>query len=213
MVTVYVNSVQRDSVQGRHKQMYIVNDPRSNQEYKTQKNQHRVPGAADNYKFTYSVSKGEFLTGLDEIVLNDWFGLEDHVYPSNWIGESEIIKKQKEITLQTKYEILDNVPKGTYSSKPQNDLIFTWVSKMGAELPKSNSMTESFKITLYPDRVNIFRDDNSRGRLAIQLINNCPQIAPSKNEINPAIHRYYISSENESETERVNKADQINEAI
>ena len=215
---VFVNPVPRIPTQGRDKQTYTIIDPKTGDLIVTQgMNKTKEFGAATEISFQYNSVTGRIQTGLDIAVTNPFYGLEpEEVILSNNLSHqwreiiSEIVKK-KEIKKQTLFEIYDDVEPGYYTSEVAGGVTIFNFSKF-AKAPEKTNFLQNFKIILY-DGPNRFTDETSRGRLAIQLIENHESIAKSRNLANPGIHSFYISEQHEAEKELEKKQDIINRAI
>ena len=207
MTVLFISPVPKVSAQGRDKQTYSFYDSTIGQVKSSGKliGNTRAKDAQVVLKFTPNFDTLEYKTGLDEKILNPYKGNTEMGFPEN-------IVNQEYITLQTFYEIQDGVPFGTYTSKMKsnaNIFNFSFLNK-NAVLPEV-TFIENFQLTLY-DRVNRFDDTTARGRFAILLLKNHPRIAASKQVMNPVVHQFYISSENEAVEEQRKKQDLIDTA-
>lgn len=201
--TMFVNPVERISVQGRHEQMYINSTGDMKPMKRTMAND-----TYKKYHFPLDSNTGKLRTGLDETISNPYFGRnpKELAVGSNWREKIKDIVEKREITKQTYFEILDNREEGFYNS----DAMSFSLRKRGPN--DKQTFLQGFSIILY-DRPNPFSDDTPRGRLAQQLVKIHGRIAPSKAEANPGRHHFYISEENEAAVERTRKQDIINDAI
>lgn len=215
---LYVSPVERVPSQGRDRQVYSFIDPATNQLVQTKAmRKTRETGTEAVYAFQPSYSQNKYLTGLDERIKNPFqdASIDDlmnkYNLPVEWRKELEKIITFSEITKQSYYEILHGQVPGFYTSalNPLNS-IFKASGKKREEI-KETTFIDRFTITLY-DGSNRFTDETPRGALAIQLIKNHPRIAPDKKSVNPVVHHYYISEENEAEMEKMRKQDLIDDA-
>lgn len=121
----------------------------------------------------------KLLFGLDEMVDNPLY--KEKTAPTQY---KEVVPEEK-ITLQQWLEIKFVVPFGTYT-----------------EMKSSKKMDPNAKLTLLEefflaleDRSYVFTADTIEGCLAIQMLKNHKMVAPSKSEINPTHHLFYIGQE------------------
>lgn len=216
--TIFVNPVPRISPQGRDKQTYSFIDPKTGELVVTQNmNKTRELGVGVVYSFKYNPVTNKLQTGLEEVIRNPFYELEvsdimeQYGLSYNWTEPLKGIIKQSEIKKQTYFEILDNVNPEYYSSEIKGNVTIFNMTK-STRIPEDPNFLQRFSVVLY-DGPNRFSDDTPRGRLAIQLIKNHNKIAHSKRDVNPAVHDFYISEENEAAIEKAKKQDIINEAI
>ena len=215
---LFVSPVERVASQGRDRQIYSFIDPKTQQLIQTRAmKKTRETGTEAVYAFQPSYSQNKYLTGLDERIKNPFQDgdvnslMNEYNLPIEWRPELEKIITYSEITKQSYYEILHNQVPGFYTSafNPVNS-IFKSLGKSKADI-KDTTFIDRFSITLY-DGANRFTDETPRGAMAIQLIRNHPKIALSKKDVNPVVHQYYISEENEAEMEKMRKQDIIDDA-
>ena len=152
-------------------------------------------------------------TGLDELVINPYYNktlseIPDSNKPSGeWLSNYEDLKREELISLQTLFEALDGVDKGTYKSVKNRPLMNQPFKK-----DVENSYTESFKGIFYYD-TNVISNATSRGRFLIQLCKNHPEIALSKDTVNNSIHRFYISTIDEEAQNKLAQRKFIRKAL
>ncbi len=218
-VRIIVKPVPRESVQRRHLTPVKIFDSVKKQFVDTGhvSGKTKARGATDILRFVPEREKGRFRTGLEQFVDNefkgaDWmevkgrFNLSDQWTPLL----PEIVDKDK-ISRQQWFEILDGVDPGYYSSVMHQDLRST--STVFSNDPKrARTAIETFEVILH-DGANTFHTDTSRGRLAIQLLKNHPEVALSREVVNSSYHNWYIAEENEEELDRVKLDNLENEAI
>lgn len=219
--TVHVLPVDRLSPQGRHNQVYSVID--ANQELVSTKAMKKTKeeGVIEVIDFPKSLSKNKLLTGLDELINNPFKGLNPNevietygLNSSRWFNTMEKIVSIDKIKKQTYYEIIDGVDEDYYNSKCTFDMMNprTYLNK-----DKEKTFLEGFNIILYP-RPNSFSSDTPRGRLSIQLLLEqsklgSSKIAPSKFDVNPSTHNWYLVFDNEEEIEVEAKRDLLKKAM
>lgn len=209
---IYLNVVPRESAQGRHNQQVIYQDSAGRELVRKKRNKSKEDSISMRFTFIYDPRTGKYRTGLDEKIINPFPGT-DFRPGSYWVEDWDNILKQDELSLQTYYEILDNMPKNAYTSVPAGPFVFTSVNSALASKQTQLNYLETFSIELHPNITNVFTTDTARGRLAIQMCKNHPLIAINKDVANPALHEYYIAEENESAIEKEKQEDLINEAI
>lgn len=219
--TVHVLPADRLSPQGRHNQIYSVID--ANQELVSTKAMKKTKeeGVIEVIDFPKSLSKNKLLTGLDELINNPFKGLNPNevietygLNSSRWFNTMEKIVSIDKIKKQTYYEIIDGVDEDYYNSKCTFDMMNprTYLNK-----DKEKTFLEGFNIILYP-RPNSFSSDTPRGRLSIQLLLEqsklgSSKIAPSKFDVNPSTHNWYLVFDNEEEIEVEAKRDLLKKAM
>jgi hypothetical protein len=219
---LFVNPVSRIATQGRDKQTFNIIDP-ATQEIIVVKgmNKTREFGTASEYSFPFNPRTNRIVTGLDYSIPNPIYQLspdevmEKYGLSLQWRSILDNVVKQAEIKKQTWYEILDDVAPDYYTSEVAGNMTIFNAGKNMKDAPKPNFL-QGFKIILY-DRPNRFEDDGtartSRERLAIELIKVHDRIAKNKQEANSSKHHFYISEENEAETEKMKKQEMIDDAI
>lgn len=197
----FVNPVARHSYQGRHTQSYIQRDPKTGEITGTSPmNRSMAAGSTVTLSFNIDKNRNKLVTGLDEVIDNPLKGqdrnevVSKHNLTTEWDSKIDFILDSDKITLQTYYEILAGVNPDTYTSNIQGDMLRVGLSDTRPELTE----LQKFKITLYP-RSNRFTSATPRGRLALQLLKYQRRIAKSIEDVNSAIHLFYISEENEAE--------------
>jgi hypothetical protein len=211
-----VKPVQRQSVQNRHQIVYNRFNPQKKQiDASIVTNKIKAKSAAETYFFTKNETKTRIQAGLEQMVVNPFKGFsplklrQDYSLTTNWDNLLIEIVKQDYISLQTKFEILDGVEPDYYTQK------VTPKKTRDGILPEAEApltFLESFKFTFY-DRTNVLTNETTRGRFAIQLVENHPAFADKKESINNNAHRFYIAEVNEDEVDYLNKEDVINDCI
>ena len=213
--TIFVNPIPRISAQGRHKQMFVVQQTTGEFMPTAGMGKNKEFDVPSEYSFRLNTSTNKLITGLDKMIENPFKGLdpsnilEDYSLSQDWLSQLQQIVKQDQIKLQTKYEIIDNVGYNFYTSDVAYNM---FSSNWKANIDKPKNFLETFKIILY-DRPNMFTDETPRGRLSLALIKNHPKIAKTKIEGNTAVHDWYISEENEAQMEKAKKRFIIQDAI
>jgi len=224
---IYVSPVPRTSVQGWDKVNYVIYKKGSNEIVSSSRGGAtkafgRDGAAHETFMFPIDYTSMKVVTGMDEMMDNPLFKLDVkeiraayNVVTSHWSDELlEKLSESPRISKQTFFEIKHNTRPGYYTDEVKGGTIF---DTRDLEMVKNNpdyapSFLQKFKFTFY-DRANRITDETPRGTLAQLLTEIHPAIANSKSEINTAVHRWYISEENEAEMERVKKQDIIHEAI
>jgi hypothetical protein len=167
----------------------------------------KATGATDRLTFVGDREKAVFKTGLLEMVTNPFSKVTvdelrgRYLLPNTWTDE--LLKKVSEaeqISRQTEFEILDGVDYNFYTSSMPRDMMGSSVMPMTAKRDKS--FIEAFSVTLVAG-ANTFTTDTSRGRFAIQLFRNHPEVAPDLQSVNTSTHRWVVAQENEEVIEVV----------
>lgn len=211
---LFVSPVPRIPTQGRDKQRFMVKDPKTGEVIPGKSlNKTRADGTTVTLPFLIDHQRNKYITGLDELIPNPFFGLKEsevlstYNLSSKW---SELIPKiitQPQISRQTHFEIVDGVDPDFYTSSVKHGTMFSFKPHQLNKLAdQERSYISQFNIVLF-DRPNRFVDDTPRQKMAIQLIKNHPSIAPNRELANPAEHLFYISEENEAEMEKMRKQD------
>ena len=215
--TLYVSPVPRMPSQGRDKQRFSVIDPKTKELTVTKSlNKTREVGTSVTLKFPLDHLTNRYVTGLDELIPNPFYGLEVDVVYSNhnlsprWMDAIGKIVKQQMISRQTYYEIIDGVEPDHYTTVAKNGTMLNF--QPNQLFNREPTFIEKFSVEFF-DRPNRFTDDTPRQRMAMQLIKIHNRIAKSKEEANPAEHLFYISEENEAEMEKMRKQDIIDAAL
>lgn len=216
ITTLYVNPVPRISAQGRHKQMFHINTITGEPIPTVAMQKNKEFGVPSVYCFQKNPLTNKLQTGLNTMIPNPFHGLEPeyvvetYSLSQDWLAPLASIVKQEQIKLQTKFEILDNVPIGRYTDEIRSGNLFTSTSNI--KPLQEPSFLETFNLILY-DQPNRFTDETPRGRLAIALIKVHNKIAKSKQEMNTSIHDWYVSEEAEAQIEKTKKREVIENAI
>lgn len=219
--TIHAVPVERMSPQGRHNQVYsFINEQQELVQTRTMKRT-KEENVITKVDFPRSSSRNKILTGLDELIKNPFYGMDANelletysLNSSSWRESLEKITSLEKIKKQTYYEVLDGVDEDTYTSKVTYD-ITNPSSYRGKD--KEKNYLEQFSVILYP-RTNSFSSDTPRGRLAIQALLEqakigSSKIAPSKLDVNPSTHEFYLTVDNEEEIEKTTKRDMVKKAM
>lgn len=187
---VYIHSVPRESIQGRH--LYQGEGGKLQPKAKAK-------NAAHTFKIALNRNTGLLNTGFDRLVTNLWYAAseEESGLPTDWFGTK--IWTKKEIPLQIYLEIKHNKKPGEYTSK----------------LPPLFSFSEPtdlqrFSYVLY-EGANILDLSKPKQELMYYLSLASKVIANSQDEIT-IDSLFYVSQINESEERRANKNEIIEEA-
>lgn len=204
---VYVNPVPRQSAQGRDKQVYSFSLSSGQLVNTVPMKKTKEFGVGSEYQFLIDYKRNKLVTGLDVMMINPFVDYTEEQLRSefslsaHWSKErlNDIISAA-ELKKQTYFEIVADVKEGFYDS----DVKATIFSHKDIKTMPEPSFLQKFKIILY-DRPNVFTTETPRGMLAIQLIENLPNVAKNKSIVNSAFHDFYISEENEAEVEIMKK--------
>lgn len=194
---IFISPVERVSALGRDRQVYTYIDEQT-KELKTGQPMRKTKAQDAGVTLTFipDYENLRYITGLWEEIENPYY--EDPNVP-------ESISKSKKITKQNLLEIKHNVLLNTYTSQMTGGGIFK-ASRSKEKV--ETTFIEKFAVVLY-DRPNRFTDETPRGELAITMLKNHPRVAPSKDEVNPSLHWFYISQENEEISEQMKRQDLI----
>jgi len=215
---IWVNPVERNSPQGRHKQMYVtkIGDVATPV---TSMRKSRENGTTVEYSFPYNAGKNKLHTLLDRVIVNPLQGLnaEDvinayNVHP-DYQKQLDFILDQKKITEQTLLELKHGQAPDFYSDR---------VSYTMLNLPSDinrfeDEMTylQQLKLILYP-RPNMLTNETPRQELLIKMVEalvDADIIAKSSTEYNSSLHDFYVSEDNEQEVNYARSRERIEEAI
>jgi len=212
--TIYVNPVERPSAQGRHKQTYNVitgQGAKPTVSMKKVKEENTVA----NYKFLINPRTNKLQTGLDKPIPNPFYELspeqvmESYNLSQEWRKHIEKLVHQVNIKEQTYMEIKHNVSPGFYTDKVKYTMIN--LPSDFKKLDEGKTYLQDLKLILYP-RPNRLTTETPRQELLIKMVENHNKIAKNKRDINPSLHDWYISEENEGEMEKAKTKEIIEEA-
>ncbi len=212
VTTMFIDPVQRTSVQGRASYTYVtpsgeaINAGRS-----------FAKDVSKMYNFPSSSDNTSVVTKLKRMVDNPWYGKEtsnvndglpEHYHVgADWMNQVERLVKDPQITKQLELEVRFNKPEGFLTDK--KNLHYNLKSRSADVQP---NYLETFKAILY-DRSNRFDDTTLRSALIMELAKVSKKIAESKALVNPSKHDFFISTEDEAVIEKNHKQDIINDAI
>ena len=212
---LFVNPVERISVQGRHKQVYTINSSMGVVPTVSMKKTKEL-GTTFSLQFLPNPQTGKLQTGLNVMISNYILKDRDPQEVIDQYNLSELwrdiipkIVKQDNIKKQTWFEIKHGVDPNYYTDE------YTYsMTRMPTDLKKWGEKTflQGFKYILYP-RPNRITNESPRQELAIEAIKNCPLVAENKNIVNSAYHEWYISEENEAEVEKARRRESIEDAV
>ena len=211
---IWVNPVKRTSPQGRHKQVYSFIDSNNNLVATRSMDKIKEDNVTETFYFPRHPDTNRLVTGLNKMIDNPFYGgTPDETKVSQNLGDEwekilPVIVNNPKIKKQTYYEILDGVAPNYYT----DETTYTITEPLSYQKGQKRTYLEEFKVILYP-RPNIFKSDSSRGRLAIELFHVLNKVAKSHDQINPALHDWYISEENESMQENKKKRDIYQKAM
>lgn len=212
--TLWINPVERISLQGRHKQVYTINTGSGIMPTVSMHKSKELNTTAE-YAFPVNYQTNKLQTGLNVMIDNPLYGMSpEEVFDQYEIGPKwqnliPDIVKTSNIKKQTWLEIKHSVDPDYYT-----DRIGYTMSNMPSDMKewgKDKTYLQSLKLILYP-RPNSFSSETPRQELLMHMIEVLPYIAKTKNEANSAFHDWYISEENEAEIEKAKKADIIEKA-
>ncbi len=220
MERVVVKFVQTESPYRRQQAPVRVFDPIAKKFVETgQTSGKRKPSnVSETLRFVPSQKTSRYVTGLEELIPNHLkdssvleirgrYGLSD-----KWQPLLEEIVKQDTIMRQRYYEILDGVDPDVYTPIIPLSIRNTEHGIVRMRDAQDKTKIERFEITLY-EGANVFSSDTSRGRLAIQLVKNHPEVAKTRDAVNRDLHRFYIAEVDEEVIDRIGMDNLENEAV
>lgn len=211
---IWVNPIKRPSPQGRHKQVYSFIDSNNNLVATRSMDKIKEDNVTETFFFPRHPETNKLVTGLDKLVDNEFLGADPkeiklkYNLGTEWDMMLETLVNQPKIKKQIWYEILDSVAPNTYTNETTASMVEPLSYRKGVE----RNFLETFNVILYP-RANRFASDTTRGRLAIELMHVLNRVARSSESVNPSIHDWYISEENESLVENKKKRDIYKKAM
>ena len=212
---MFVNPVKRVSAQGRHKQVYSYINSAGQLIPVKGMDKTKEFGVELQLSFPYDEFNRKLITSLEGLVFNPLKGEDPKAVLSrynlgpSWNSIIETLVTSDKIKEQHLYEIWAGVDYDTYTSNVKYSL---FNKPFGLKDYPEPTFLQTFYVTLYP-KPNRFTDETPRGRLAMKLLKLHRKVANSLNEVNTAIHDYYISEENESEKIQNQKDKIIDEAV
>lgn len=217
---IIVKNVVTQSPYKRNQIPVKIFDPETRQYKETgETRQQRKPqGVNETLKFIANRQTGRFVTGLEETVPNPFkdmtvlelrgkYNLDDA-----WAEYLPSIVAAEEISRQIQLEVLDGADPGTYTPVMAKTLRNSESVFRMDNSQNDATFIERFELILY-EGTNVFSNDTSRGRLAIQLLKNHRYVAPTKEVVNPSTHRWYIAQFDEDEMEVSKNNSSENKAI
>jgi hypothetical protein len=204
---IFVNPVERVSVQGRHLQMFMIEGKDGSVIPTARMNKVREEDVAHQFKFPVDLNNptGSIYTGFDRVIENPFKGMaaeevmSEYGLNDKWADFVTKLVNQDKISKQVYYEIKHGKNPGFYTNIKSQD-------------PKNPNYIETVKLILYP-RPNRFTTETPDSEIKIELIRLHKKIADSKDKIIPGIHDWYVSQENEAEQEHAKKQEVIKKAI
>lgn len=216
--TIYVNPVERESAQGRHRQVFThVNQATGEQIPIAGMKKTKEFGAGDTFSFPYDIANKRMITGLDMMIANPFKGSDpneiraEYSLDRSWEGFLEGLVQKDLIKEQHYLEIIDGRSYDFYTDKVEMSMFDIPFGMSFKDMPRPTFL-QSFEITLFSEP-NRFTSQTSRGRLAIKLCKVHPRIADNPREVNNAVHSWFISQEEAGLEIQHAKDKQLNEAI
>ena len=212
--TIFVNPVERISVQGRHKQVYVINSSQGVVPTVSMRKSKEI-GTTSTLQFLPNPNTGKLETGLNVLINNYILKgqdpdaiLTEYNLSESWREIIPKLVKQDKIKKQTWFEIKHGVEPDFYT----DDYSFS-MTNLPTDLSEWGKKTylQAFKFILYP-RPNRISNESPRQELAFELMKVSPNVALNKNAVNSAYHDWYISEENEAELEKSRKTEIIENA-
>jgi hypothetical protein len=219
---VWVNPVERTSAQGRHKQYYQTYDKNGMIVNTVSMKKVKEFDTGDTFMFPRDAETNKIYTGLNKTMPNPYKGLDVdtiiakyNVHPE-WHEKLESVVKKEQITKQVYYEIKHAEAPNAYGSNSSYSIFnLPPTAKIKYDLDKGRGKLDSFQFVFYP-RPNPLETLTPRQEIAIILVEalvDMDIIAKSKDTANASYHLYYISEDNEEETQYSQKRDFIEGAM
>lgn len=216
---VYVNPVERVSPQGRDRQSYQIIDKSGNIKNTTNLKKTREPDTGVVYSFPFNTKSGKLYTGLSELVINPYHGMDVTDLSQMFEIHREYIDllpafvKKERVTYQELLELKHGKAPNDYHNG-SGFTMFNAPSDM-SKFDEGKGELAKLRLVLYP-RPNMFKTDTIVSELKIAMIDalvKAGKIAKSKDLANPSIHEFYVSEDNEEETNLAKKRDLIEAAV
>jgi hypothetical protein len=200
--TIFVNPVERISVQGRHKQVYVINSSQGVVPTVSMRKSKEI-GTTSTLQFLPNPNTGKLETGLNVLINNYILKgqdpdaiLTEYNLSESWREIIPKLVKQDKIKKQTWFEIKHGVEPDFYT----DDYSFS-MTNLPTDLSEWGKKTylQAFKFILYP-RPNRISNESPRQELAFELMKVSPNVALNKNAVNSAYHDWYIAEDRDWET-------------
>lgn len=217
---IVVKFVPTESPYRRQQQPVRVFDPLQKRFVETgsTSGKRKPSNVTETLRFAPSRRTGRYLTGLEELIPNHLksstvidirgkYNLSD-----KWDKYLEEIVKQDSISRQRYYEILDGAEPEFYTPIVPASIRNSQNTVFRTSSAGDQTFIERFELTLY-EGSNVFTTETQRGRLAIQLLRNHPEVARTRDVMNRDIHRFYIAEEDEEARDRIEVSRKENDAI
>ncbi len=218
--TIWVNPVPRTSAQGRHNQVYTMNmnlitGVEGGLIPSKRMNKNKEFGIAETFHFPIDPLRQKLVTGLDKSIENPFKDLvvqniiTNYNLSEEWRTILNNLVTRDNINKQTYFEIKHSVNPNYYNSE-----VKYFMSNMPQDMSlfdKERTFLQDLKLVLY-DRPNPFDNSSPRQELLMEMVYALPKIANSKMDINPSLHSWYISEENEEEAQVARRKEIIEEA-
>lgn len=215
---VWVNPVERVSPQGRDRQYYQIIDKNGNLKNTNNLKKTREPDTGVVYSFPFNKKNGKLYTGLSELVVNPYYEMD----PLDLSRMFEIHRDYVELLPKfvakervTRQELLE-IKHGKAPNDYHNGAGFTMFAPPVdmKNFDEGKGELAKLRLVLYP-RPNPFSSETPISELKIAMIDalvKAGRIAPSKALANSQ-HEFYVSEDNEEETNLAKKRDIIESAV
>lgn len=191
---VYIRSVPHVSGQNRHEHIHGSSGEKTNRT--------KADGAKTRFQ-PMPGRNGKLKTGFDMEVANPWYELDATTLNFHHSHNADQIVKKKKITKRLWLELLDGRPLNFY-----NDT----VKHIFSDPDEKPSFLAEFSYT-FNDGLTILDQEDTLQRLTYHLALANGQVAKSKDEAVPFLHRFYISEKNESDAEKATSGKRIRRAM
>jgi hypothetical protein len=216
---VWVNPVERISPQGRDRQTYQIIDKSGNIKNTTNLKKTREPDTGVVYSFPFNTKSGKLYTGLSELVINPYHEMSEidisqmFEIHRDYIDLLPKFLKKERVTRQELLELKHGKAPNDY----HNGSGFTMFSAPTdmKNFDQGKGELAKLRLILYP-RPNALKTDTIGSELKIAMVDalvKAGKIAGSRDLANPSIHEFYVSQDNEEETNLSKKRDLIEAAV
>lgn len=215
---VWVNPVERVSPQGRDRQYYQTYDKNGNIRNTTNLKKTREPDTGVVYSFPFNIKSGKLYTGLSELVVNPYHNMDVLDFSRMFEIHRDYIDLLPDFLSKervTKQELLE-IKHGKAPNDYHNGSGFTMFKPPAdmKEFDNGKGELAKLRLVLYP-RPNMFKTDTITSELKIAMIDalvKAGKIAGSKDMANSE-HEFFVSQDNEEETNLSKKRDLIEAAV
>lgn len=194
--TMFINPVEKASVQNRHKQSFVngrgvIMAPMNKfKEYNTEAHLRFLPDRK---------RPGYLKTGMDKLVENKFYGadpqevLQEFGLSMDWYDHMQYIVEQKQIPLQRELEIRHGRNPDDYTDRIGYMSTLVNLDDKNTPLPKKTFL-QKVVLSLKPEPTPLTSDD-PMDEIYMLIAENEPVVANDYSRLNTSIHDWYISEE------------------